>query len=56
VGQILNNLGWGFLQPAFPYYLFLGCIVFATVSGAISGAIPALNAAKTKPVDALRYE
>ena len=55
-GVILDNLGWGFLAPAFPISLFVGLILFAVVTGAISGAIPAWNASKTNIVDALRYE
>jgi putative ABC transport system permease protein len=55
-GYILASLGWGFLQPAFPWQLFAGAILFATLTGAISGAWPALNASKINPVDALRYE
>ncbi len=55
-GAILNNLGYGFLQPYFSPWLFLGCIAFATLTGGISGIIPAINASKTNPVDALRYE
>jgi putative ABC transport system permease protein len=56
VGGILKGLGWGFLQPAYPWYLFLGCILFATLTGAISGSFPALQAAKIKPTEALREE
>jgi putative ABC transport system permease protein len=55
-GQILTNLGWGFLQPAYPWYLFLGCILFAVLTGAISGVLPAINASRVNPVDSLRYE
>ncbi|MCB9358686.1 ABC transporter permease [Candidatus Woesearchaeota archaeon] len=55
-GNILKALGWGFLQPAFPSSLFIGCILFATLVGTISGMIPAYNASKQKPVDSLRYE
>ncbi|MFA5173846.1 MAG: ABC transporter permease [Candidatus Pacearchaeota archaeon] len=55
-GQILASLGWGFLKPAFPYYLWGGCILFATINGALSGALPAWNAAKTNISEALRYE
>ncbi len=55
-GVILGNLGWGFLQPSFPPYLFIGLILFAGITGAISGVFPAIRASKTNPVDALRNE
>ncbi len=55
-GVILGNLGWGFLQPYFSIYLFVGLILFAGITGAISGVFPAIKAAKTNPVDALRTE
>ncbi|MFH1802128.1 MAG: ABC transporter permease [archaeon] len=55
-GTILDNLGWGFLSPHFSLTLFAGCVLFATLTGAISGAWPAWSASKIKPVDALRYE
>jgi putative ABC transport system permease protein len=55
-GKILTSVGYGFLQPYFPPWLFLACIVFATLTGAISGVLPAIKASKTNPVDALRYE
>ncbi|MFA5061493.1 MAG: FtsX-like permease family protein [Candidatus Pacearchaeota archaeon] len=55
-GAILDNLGWGFLAPAFPIWLFVGCILFATISGAVSGVAPALRASRINVVDALRYE
>jgi len=55
-GVILDDLGWGFLAPVFPSYLFVGLILFAVLTGAISGAIPAWRASKTNIVDALRYE
>jgi putative ABC transport system permease protein len=53
---ILNSLGWGFLSPHYSPILFLGCIAFAVITGAISGVLPALKASKINPVDALRYE
>ena len=53
---ILFQLGYGFLKPSYSFWLFAGCILFATLTGAISGILPALNAAKTNPVKALRYE
>lgn len=55
-GEILKNLGWVFLKPFFSFWLFLGCVLFATLTGAISGVLPALRASKINPVNALRYE
>lgn len=55
-GAVLASLGWSFLQPYFPSSLFIGCILFATIVGTISGVIPAYNASKKNPVDSLRYE
>ncbi|MBT3397427.1 ABC transporter permease [archaeon] len=55
-GILLDNLGWGFLSPHFSVLLFVGLILFATLTGAISGVIPAIRASKINPVDALRYE
>ena len=55
-GIILRNLGWGFIQPYFSIYLFAGLILFAGITGAISGVFPAIRASKTNPVDALRNE
>ena len=53
---ILSSLGWGFLSPYYSFGIFAGCIIFATLTGAISGAIPAIRASRINPVDALRYE
>jgi putative ABC transport system permease protein len=53
---ILADLGWSFLSPAYSPELFIGCILFATITGSISGVIPAMNASKINTVDALRYE
>jgi putative ABC transport system permease protein len=55
-GSILNQLGYGFLSPYFPIELFAGCVLFAVLTGAVSGVIPAINATKINPVEALRYE
>ncbi|MBU2576908.1 MAG: ABC transporter permease [Nanoarchaeota archaeon] len=53
---ILDNLGYGFLSPHYSWTLFAGLILFATLTGAISGMIPAWRASKINAVDALRYE
>ena len=55
-GSVLDSLGWGFLAPFYSWELFVGCILFATATGAISGVIPAIRASKVNTVDALRYE
>jgi putative ABC transport system permease protein len=44
------------LQVHVSWQLVLGAISFAFFVGAISGTLPAMQAAKLKPVDALRYE
>ena len=51
-----QQLGTRLLQAATPVYLFVGCLAFAFLTGAISGGIPAWQASKTNTVDALRYE
>jgi len=55
-GQILDTLGYSFLAPYYSFNLFAGCVLFAVVTGAISGVIPAVKASKTNPVKTLRYE
>jgi putative ABC transport system permease protein len=55
-GIYLKNMGWGFLQPHYSVSLFAGCILFAMITGAISGVIPVYNASRINTVDALRYE
>lgn len=54
--NILQNLGFGFLKPEYSPALFIGLILFATITGAISGMVPAWRASKINAVDALRYE
>lgn len=55
-GVIATISGYGMLQPYFPLWLWIFCIIFSTATGAIAGFLPALQASKLKPVDALRYE
>jgi putative ABC transport system permease protein len=52
----VNMLSTSMLQVATPWYLFVGSLAFSFVIGAVSGIIPALQASKVRPVDALRYE
>jgi len=44
------------LKAYFPWYLIVGALLFAFVVGALSGALPAIQASKQNPVEALRYE
>jgi putative ABC transport system permease protein len=50
------QLGTTLLRSVIPLWLVLGCLAFSFLIGALSGTIPAYQASKTKPVDALRYE
>lgn len=55
-GKALASAGWGFISPYYSTLLFIELILFATLTGALSGAIPAYRASKVSPVKALRYE
>ncbi len=55
-GLIASSLGLAMLQPYFPPWLIIGCLLFAFLVGAGSGLLPSIQASKLKPVDALRYE
>lgn len=52
----INQLGTTLLAVSFPVWLIVGCLAFAFLAGAISGTLPAIQAAKIKPTEALRYE
>ncbi|PIZ81017.1 ABC transporter permease [Candidatus Pacearchaeota archaeon CG_4_9_14_3_um_filter_31_7] len=49
-------IGAGYLRAVFPMWLILGALAFGFVVGAAAGTLPAVQASKMKPVDALRYE
>ena len=55
-GQLALNAGFGLLKPIFPFSLVLGCLLFSSLIGLVSGILPSMQASKLKPVDALRYE
>ena len=48
--------GYGIIKVAFPPVLLIGVLLFSFAVGAVSGTLPALQASKLKPVNALRYE
>jgi len=50
------QLGTPFLKAVFGLPLILGALVFSFIVGAASGVLPAMQAAKLRPADALRYE
>ncbi len=45
-----------FFSVSFPWWLIAGALAFSTILGIISGALPSMQAARMKPIDALRYE
>jgi putative ABC transport system permease protein len=49
-------LGTNLLKAYFPLYLIVGALAFSFIVGCASGALPAVQASKMRPVDALRYE
>jgi putative ABC transport system permease protein len=53
---VISSLNTNLLQIAAPAWLFLSCIAFSFIIGAVSGIWPAWRASKLKTVDALRYE
>ena len=55
-GSIAIANGYSSLQPTFPWYLIVGCLLFSFFIGIVSGLWPARKASRLKPVDALRYE
>jgi len=56
VELIAAQLGFSLLAVGLDFAVIIFMLLFASFVGMISGAIPAYQAAKLKPVDALRYE
>ena len=56
VGFAAKAFGFPFLSIRVEYIIVIAAIIFSFVIGALSGVLPAIQAAKLKPVDALRYE
>ncbi|MEK6860071.1 MAG: ABC transporter permease [Nanoarchaeota archaeon] len=52
----VKQLGTNLLQVVFPWYLIVGCLLFAFLIGSFSGFFPSRQASKIKPADTLRYE
>ena len=48
--------GYALIQVSFPLPLIIGTLMFSFVVGGLSGILPARQASKLQPVDALRYE
>jgi putative ABC transport system permease protein len=42
------------IQASFPWYLIVGALAFSFIVGIISGVLPAIQASKMQPVEALR--
>ncbi len=47
-------LGTSLIQASFPWYLIVGSLAFSFIIGAAAGTLPAIQASKMQPVEALR--
>ncbi len=56
IGKIAVNAGFGILKIIIGYKIIVLGIGFAVVVGIISGLVPAYQASKLKPVEALRHD
>ncbi|MFH1174473.1 MAG: ABC transporter permease [archaeon] len=56
--ELIGKNVWGtnLLQAYFPWYLIVGALAFSFFIGTLFGILPARQASRQKPVDALRYE
>ena len=50
----INNFMGAELSPVIDFVLIIGALVGSFVIGAVAGIVPAMNAAKQNPVEALR--
>jgi len=53
---VATALGTDLLRASFPWYLIVGALAFSFGVGSASGLLPAIQASRMKPADALRYE
>ena len=53
---VAAQAGITMIEAYFPWYLIVGSLAFSFIVGTLSGILPARQASKLKPVDALRYE
>ena len=51
-----QNMVGDLLKASFPWYLIVGALVFSVIIGAISGVLPARQASKLQPVEALQSD
>jgi len=56
VGMTASALGFPYISIKVNFVIIISVLIFSFAIGAISGLVPAIQAAKLKPVDALRYE
>jgi len=59
---IIAKVAIEIFAPGIPFLILIdptvifGALLFSAISGIVSGILPARNASKLNPVDALRYE
>ncbi len=55
-GFVAKSFGFPLLSIRIDYMVVIAALLFSFLIGAVAGFVPAMQAAKMKPVDALRYE